>query len=192
MFFDGASSCEGAGDGVLFVASGDEYVIPFSYRLQWDVDYTNNVCEYEDLVLGLEATRKLKIEHLIVYGDVELIVKQIKKQYQAKHPRLRSYRNCAWDIIDNFFSSFNIHSIPRMKNQQDASLAKVEETFIPPTILKLKYHIEMRNRCSIPKNVQHWKVFEYDEKIKQFLEMVDDFSETHIDQENQNDPAWIL
>jgi ribonuclease HI len=67
MFFDGASSCEGAGDGVLFVASGDEYYIPFSYRLQWDIDYTNNVCEYEALFLGLEAERKLKIKHLIVY-----------------------------------------------------------------------------------------------------------------------------
>jgi hypothetical protein len=80
MFFDGVSSCEGAGAGVLFVAPGDEYVIPFSYRLQWEIDYTNNVCEYEALVLGLEADGKLEIEHLIVYGDVELIVKQIKQQ----------------------------------------------------------------------------------------------------------------
>ena len=58
MFFNGASSCEGEGVGVLFVAQGDEYVIPFSYILQWEVDYTNNVCEYEALVLGLEAARK--------------------------------------------------------------------------------------------------------------------------------------
>jgi ribonuclease HI len=75
IFFDGASSSEGVGDRVLFIAPGDEYGIPFSYRLQWEVDYTNNVYEYEALVLGLEAARKLKIEHLIVYGDVECIVK---------------------------------------------------------------------------------------------------------------------
>ena len=60
MFFNGASSREGEGPGVLFVAPGDEYVIPFSSILQWDVDHTNNVCEYEALVLGLEAARKLK------------------------------------------------------------------------------------------------------------------------------------
>ena len=77
MFFDGASSCEGARVGVLFVPPGDEYVIPFSYRLQWDVDYTNNVYEYEALVLGLEAARKLKIKHLIVYGDVEIVSDQM-------------------------------------------------------------------------------------------------------------------
>jgi hypothetical protein len=35
-------------------------------------------------------------------------------------------------------------------------------------------------------------VFEDDEKIKLSLEMVDEFFETHIDQENQNDPAWIM
>jgi ribonuclease HI len=51
---------------------------PF-HILQWEIDYTNNVCEYEALVLELEAARKLKIENIIVYGDVELIVKQIKQ-----------------------------------------------------------------------------------------------------------------
>jgi ribonuclease HI len=95
MFFDGALSCEGAGAGVLFVAPEERFVVPFSYRLQWDIDYTNNVCEYKALVLGLEASRRLKIKNLEVYGDAELIVKQINRQYQAKHPRLRSYRNCA-------------------------------------------------------------------------------------------------
>jgi len=105
MFFDGASSCEGTGAGVLFVTPENEFVIPFSYKLQWDIDYTNNVCEYEALVLGLEAAGKMNIKNLEVYGDEELIVKQINWQYQAKHPRLRSYRKCAWDLIENFFSS---------------------------------------------------------------------------------------
>ena len=61
MFFGGASSCEGVGDKVLFMAPGDEYVIPFSYRLQRDIDYINNLCEYEALVLGLESARKLSL-----------------------------------------------------------------------------------------------------------------------------------
>jgi ribonuclease HI len=51
------------------VAPKDDFIIPFSYILQWDIDYTNNVCKYEALVLGLEAVRKLKIENLVVYGD---------------------------------------------------------------------------------------------------------------------------
>jgi hypothetical protein len=35
-------------------------------------------------------------------------------------------------------------------------------------------------------------VFEDDEQIRKFLEMVDDFVETHVDQENQNDHTWIM
>jgi ribonuclease HI len=69
MFFDRASLCGGAGVGVLFIAPENEFVIPFSYRLQWDIDYTSNVCEYESLVLGLEAAKKLNIKNLEVYGD---------------------------------------------------------------------------------------------------------------------------
>jgi len=68
-----------------------------------------------------------------------------------------------------------------MENQQADSLAKVVATFIPPIVMKLKYHIKMRHRPLILNNVQHWKVFEDNEQIKQFLEMVDEFSETHID-----------
>jgi ribonuclease HI len=189
---DGALSCEGAGAGVLFVAHENKFVGPLSYRLQWDIDYTNNVCEYEALILGLEAAKKLNIKSLEVYGDAELIVKQINRQYQAKHPRLRSYRNYAWDLMENFFSSVNIHFIPRTENLQVDSLAKEASTFAPPTAFKLKYHIEVRHRPSIPNNIQHWQVFKDDEQIRKFLEAVGDFSETHIDQENQNDHIWIM
>ena len=50
----------------------------------------------------------------------------------------------------------------------------------------------MRHKPSIPNNIQHWQVFEDDDQIRQFLEMVDEFSEMHIDQDNQNDPTWIM
>jgi hypothetical protein len=63
---------------------------------------------------------------------------------------------------------------------------------MPRTVLKLKYHVEMRHKHSIPNNVQHWKVFEDYEQIKQFLEMVDEFSKTHRGKENQNGPIWIM
>jgi ribonuclease HI len=69
MYFDGASSYLGVGAGALLMAPDDQFVIPFSYRLQWNVDCTNNVCEYEALVLGLEAARRMKIKKLEVFGD---------------------------------------------------------------------------------------------------------------------------
>jgi ribonuclease HI len=192
MYFDGASSSEGAGAGIILISPQGKFTVPFSYRLQWDIDYTNNICEYEALILGLEATKKLNIKNLEVYGDAELIVKQVNRQYQAKHPRLRTYRNCAWDLMENFFSSIKVHFIPRTENLHADALAKAASTFSPPTYVKLKYHIEIRYKPSIPDNVRHWQVFEDDEQIQKFLIAIGEFSETHPDQENQNDPMWIM
>ena len=67
MFFDGASSYLGVGAGVIFVAPNNQFVIPFSYKLQWNIDHTNNICEYESLVLGLESARRMKIKNLEVF-----------------------------------------------------------------------------------------------------------------------------
>jgi hypothetical protein len=102
------------------------------------------------------------------------------------------YKNCAWDLMENFFSSVNVHFIPRAKNLHADALAKAASTFSPPTTFKLKYHIEIRYKPSIPNNIRHWQVFEDDEQIKKFLAAVGEFSETHADQENQNDPMWIM
>jgi ribonuclease HI len=62
-----------------------------SYKLEFEA--TNNVVEYEALVLGLEAARKMKITKLAVFGDSELVVQQVKSIYQTKHPRMRAYKN---------------------------------------------------------------------------------------------------
>jgi hypothetical protein len=86
MFFDGASSREGVGARVVFVSPCQE-AIPLSYKLEFEA--TNNVAEYEALVLGLRAAKDMGIEEIVVFGDAELIVHQVKNVYQAKHPRLR-------------------------------------------------------------------------------------------------------
>jgi hypothetical protein len=143
-------------------------------------------------VLGLEAARRMKIKNLEVFDDIELIIKQVNRQYQAKHHRLRSYKNFIWDLIENFFSSVKVHFIPRNENQHANALAKGASTFTPPTAFKLKYHIQMRHQPSIMNNIQHWKIFENDEQLRKFLESLDEFAETHADQENQNDPIWIM
>jgi hypothetical protein len=66
MFFDGASSKEGVGAGVVFVSPCQED-IPLSYKLEFET--TNNVAEYEALVLGLRAAKDMGIEELEVFGD---------------------------------------------------------------------------------------------------------------------------
>jgi ribonuclease HI len=182
MFFDGASSREGVGAGVIFVSPAQE-TISLSYKLEFET--TNNVAEYEALVLGLRAAKDMGIKEIVVFGDAELVVKQVRNIYQAKHPRLRSYRNEVWDLIDNFFLAFNISFIPREENTLADSLAVSAGNFKVPLPPKLKYDIEVKYRPSIPDNVKHWKVFEDDLEIRRFLETVDEFSALQIDQEHE-------
>ena len=71
MFFDGSSSSIGAGAGVVFKSPSQE-TISLSYKLEFEV--TNNVVEYEALVLGLRAAKEMGIREMAVFGDAELIV----------------------------------------------------------------------------------------------------------------------
>jgi hypothetical protein len=45
------------------------------------------------LFLVLRATKDMRIEEITLFGYAELIVHQVKNLYQAKHPRLRTYKN---------------------------------------------------------------------------------------------------
>ena len=58
MYFDGASSKEGAGARVLLISPGGE-VISLMYKLEFKT--ANNIAEYKALILGLRATKYLGI-----------------------------------------------------------------------------------------------------------------------------------
>ena len=90
MYFDGACSKEGYGAGIVFISPTKE-VIPMSYKLEFDT--TNNISEYEALLLVLKAARDMGIDKLSVFGDSELIIHQIKNIYQTKQQRLKQYKN---------------------------------------------------------------------------------------------------
>jgi len=55
-----------------------------AYRLNFK--YTNNIAEYEALILGLKLVRNLWAKRVSVTGDSELIVKQIDVVYMTKDP----------------------------------------------------------------------------------------------------------
>ena len=48
----------------------------------------------------------------MVRGDSELIIKQIKGEYVAKHPCLRAYRNVALDAL-KCFNEVDLQVMPR-------------------------------------------------------------------------------
>jgi len=81
-------------------------MFPFSFKLEFEA--TNNVAEYESLIIALQTAKQMGVKSIFVCGDSELIIKKIKNHYQTKHPMLRAYRNEVWDLLENFFEAFNI------------------------------------------------------------------------------------
>ncbi|GKV27721.1 hypothetical protein SLEP1_g36857 [Rubroshorea leprosula] len=74
LYVDGASNSKGSGAGALLLG-------PDGYRsehaLKFNFDATNNMAEYEALLLGLQLALELKISAIQVYNDSQLVVNQI-------------------------------------------------------------------------------------------------------------------
>jgi hypothetical protein len=99
MSFDGAASREGAGVGV-WINPPKIGTKLCSYKISFDC--TNNMAEYEALILGLKTLKELGARRIVVHGDSELVINQVKGIYQSKHPRLRAYRNLVLDLLEEF------------------------------------------------------------------------------------------
>ncbi|KAH9295248.1 hypothetical protein KI387_038836, partial [Taxus chinensis] len=74
LFFDGSKCQQGGGVGIILIPPW-ETPIPLTYKLNFEC--TNNMVEYEALILGLETTVFLGVQILDIYGDSELIIKQV-------------------------------------------------------------------------------------------------------------------
>ena len=81
---------------------------------------------------------------------------------------------------------FELSYIPRDLNHLDDSLAISASMFVPPSPPKLNYEVQVKYRPSLPDTVKFWKMFENDDELSKFLQLVDEFSNIHIDQENLN------
>jgi ribonuclease HI len=180
IFFYGASSSEGAGAGVVFMSPCQE-VVSLSYKLEFEA--TNNVVEYEALVLDMRAAKKMGIKEIAIFGDAELIIQQVRNAYRAHNSQIRNYQNEVWDLIDNFFLDFNISFIPRGENTLADSLVVSASVLKFPLLPMVENDVDIRYRPSVPDNVKHWKVFEDDSELERFLQSVDEFYALHIDQD---------
>jgi ribonuclease HI len=63
---------------------------------------TNNVAEYKALITALEEAGKLGATKIVVRGDSELIIKQMRGEYRVKHPDLRPLYEQAQSLLRQF------------------------------------------------------------------------------------------
>ena len=88
LFFDGYFTQKGSGARISFVTlQGD--LIPKSYKISFPC--TKNIDEYEDLVIGLHQAIRWNIKILLVFGDSQLVIKQVTNEYHTKDEKLLRY-----------------------------------------------------------------------------------------------------
>jgi ribonuclease HI len=120
VYFDGASRgnpgpgavgwCLVTSDGV--VAEGGERI----------GTVTNNQAEYAALIRALEAADEYGFDEIDVRGDSELIVRQVRGEWDANDPELRERRVRARELLERF-DRWSIGHVPREINARADDLA---------------------------------------------------------------------
>ncbi|XP_062103524.1 uncharacterized protein LOC133814600 [Humulus lupulus] len=121
LYFDGAAKKCGAGPGIVFVTPSGG-LIPYSFHIL--AICTNNVAEYEALIIGLEIALEMQIQSLEVYGDSLLIIKQINGEFAVKHETLIPHHEKAKHLIAQF-QNITLNHVPRSKNGKADALVKL-------------------------------------------------------------------
>ncbi|GKV24228.1 hypothetical protein SLEP1_g33863 [Rubroshorea leprosula] len=120
LYVDGAFSSKGSGAGALLIG-------PEGYRsehaLKFNFDATNNMAEYEALLLGLQLALELKISVIQVYSDSQLVVNQINSICEVVDPVMVKYAALVAKLKCKF-QKFCLSKIPRTENEQANSLSK--------------------------------------------------------------------
>ena len=83
---------------------------------------TNNQAEYEALITALEAARDYGYDEVHVRGDSELIVKQVRGEYDTNNPELREKRVTVLELL-SAFETWTLEHVPREVNERADALA---------------------------------------------------------------------
>lgn len=94
---------------------------------------TNNVAEYQGVLLGLELAGRLGAKHVEVRSDSELLVRQLGGQYKVKNPALQELHARVTDALEAF-AGVEIRHVPRRENAEaDALVAETIRKHHPPS-----------------------------------------------------------
>ena len=85
---DGSATKKVGGAGVVLI-SPERETLKYAVSLQFPV--TNNKAEYEALLTRLSLEKALGAKSLIIQDDSQLIIGQVKGDYEAKEERMQKY-----------------------------------------------------------------------------------------------------
>ncbi|XP_013624546.1 PREDICTED: uncharacterized protein LOC106330655 [Brassica oleracea var. oleracea] len=121
LHVDGSSDVRGAGVGIVLTSPMGNTA---SGTVRCNFKATNNESEYEALIAGLTLAHQMGVENIQVFGDSQLIIKQVQGEYQAKEDSMIQYIAVSQRLIMKF-KSCKLTQIPREQNSQADALANL-------------------------------------------------------------------
>ena len=73
---------------------------------------TNNIVEYEACILGLETTLELEIRQMKVFGDSNLVLRQIQGEWKTRDVKLWPY-HAYLELLVGRFDDLRYTHLPR-------------------------------------------------------------------------------
>jgi ribonuclease HI len=143
VYFDGL--CQPCNPGGIacyaFIIKNEENTIYSEYGLA-AYDSTNNVAEYTGIIKALEwlIANNYENEKIIIKGDSQLVVSQIKRKFKVKAPRIIPLYHKAMSLISKF-NNIQIELIPREQNKEADRLSNYAYTNVLADNAKLRERI---------------------------------------------------
>ncbi|XP_017974559.1 PREDICTED: uncharacterized protein LOC108661611 [Theobroma cacao] len=125
MYFDGASNALGHRIWAVLISPNEKYYLATT-RLNFNC--TNNIAEYEALVMRLQAPIEMKVDAIEVYGDSTLVIYQMRGKWKTRDSKLVSYKKLVTELSKQF-KKISFNHLPREKNQIADALAILAAMF---------------------------------------------------------------
>jgi ribonuclease HI len=127
VFCDGSWGTFGAGAAAVLIAPSK---VRTCYAAKLDFSCTNNIVEYEALLLGLWMLKAMGIRRAILKTDSQVISGHIDKSSNARDPKLEKYLDTV-RRLEASFEGFSVKNIPRGENEHADLLAKSAAQGLP-------------------------------------------------------------
>ena len=126
--------------GVVFI-SPQNHVLPRAFSLTESC--SNNVAEYNTLLIGLQLAHGMGVRYLEAYSDSKLIINEVKGEYEVRHEDLVPYYHTVIELA-NLFEGFSIGHVSRSQNTRADALAALATTLA--LLADTEYHLTVATR----------------------------------------------
>ena len=114
-------SAQHGGEAGIVITSPENDVLKYGVQLKFPI--TNNEAEYEALLAGLRLARALGAQRIMLKSDSQLVIGQVKGNFEAKETRMQKYLKLVNQLVSTFLHTEFIQ-IPRDQNTEADKIAR--------------------------------------------------------------------